>query len=197
MPYHSEIQLIAMTEPRRGLYRYFPFPPAARAELWGGSVIVALSLLGALWVLKCRFEALALERDSEIVEGKVVRLRVTKDVKNRPHYWAEYDGPLELQAVIPRREVELPKDHFDRLTEGGPIPLRVCRTDPANHQFVGEHPRLFLSTGAMLSCLTVLALSALAGLMNLWWWCVSRNAAPIQVVVLALKSERAGRSGAG
>jgi hypothetical protein len=162
IPHASEIQLFTAAEPRRGLCRYFPFPPATRAELWGGVVMIALSLLGAIWVLKCRVEALALEQDSEIVEGTVVRLRVTKDVKNRPHYWTEYDGPLDLQTVILRREVELPKDHFDRLKERGTVPLEnlphgprqspVCRRASATFSEYWGHAVVPDCSGAVGAC---------------------------------------------
>ena len=174
IPSRSEIHLFATGGPRRGLFRLFP--PATRSELWGGLAFLVLSLLGAPWVLKCRSEALALEQDSVNVEGKVVRLWRTKP-KNRTHYRVEYEypAPPEAHPAVFRDKAELDEQHFIRLKEGGPIAVKVCRTDPANHQVVGESPRVFLDTAATVFCLGLLALLALAGVINLWWWWISRR----------------------
>jgi HNH endonuclease len=66
MPSRSEIHVVATSEPRRGQWRWFP--PATQAELWTGLVFIILPLFGAAWVIHCRSEALALERDSITVE---------------------------------------------------------------------------------------------------------------------------------
>ena len=184
IPSRSEIHLFATGESPRGLFRFFP--PATRSELWGGLAFLVLSLLGAAWVLKCRFEALALQQDSVNVEGKVVRLWMTKP-KNRTYYHVEYQYPAPPEGDTPlfRDKAELDEQHFIRLKEGGPITVKVCRTDPANHQVVGESPRVFSSTAAMLFSLGLLALLALAGVLMLWWWWICRlKPGPAQVFVL-------------
>src|SRR5262245_6206196 len=92
-------------------------------------------------------------------------------------YCVEYDYPALPEAGPPtfRNKTELPREYFDPLKEGGPIATKVCRTDPANHQVAGQPPRTFSSTAATLFCLGLLALLALAGAINLWWWWVSRR----------------------
>jgi hypothetical protein len=158
----SEIHLFETGEPRRGLFRFFP--PATRSELWGGLAFLVLSLLGTACVLKCRAEALALEQDSVNVEGRVVRLWTTKP-KNRTYFRVEYEYPAQPNADTPtfQDKAELDEQHFQRLKEGGPIAVKICRTDPANHQVGGESPRVFSSTAATLVCLGLIALLALAG----------------------------------
>jgi len=90
--HHTEIRLFATGEPPRGMYRLFP--PATRTELWAGLGFLGVALLGAAWVLKCRFDALALEQDPVIVEGKVVQLW---KAPNRRHWYYhvgyEYPAP--------------------------------------------------------------------------------------------------------
>jgi hypothetical protein len=176
VPPLSEIHLLATDEPRRGLFRFFP--PATRSELWGGSIFLILSLLGAAWVLKCRAEALDLEHDSVIVDGKVLRLWKTKP-KNRTYFRVEYEYPASLKAGTPmfRDTAEVDEQQFNGLKEGGPIAVKVCRTDPSNHQVVGESPRVFLNKAAMVFCLGLIALLALAGVIMLWWWWISRRKA--------------------
>jgi hypothetical protein len=172
------------------MFRFFP--PATGAELWAGLVLIALSLLGAAWVIKCRAEALALEHDSVNRVGKVMRLWKTPN-HGGWYYRVEYEyaAPPELDVQIFRNATELPKEHFDRLHEGGPITVKVCRTDPANHQVVGERHRVFSSTAVLFFNLGLLALLALGGIMNLWWWWIShRKLGPAQVVVLHMKIAR-------
>jgi hypothetical protein len=181
---HSEIHLFATGEPRRGLFRLFP--PATRSELWGGLACVVLALLGAAGVLKCRADALALEQDSVNVEGKVVRLWTTKP-KNRTYFHVEYEYPARAEADTPtfQDKAELDEQHFHCLEVGGPIAVTVCRTVPANHQVVGESPRVFSSTSATLFCLGLLALLAVMGAIMLWlWWLCRRQPQAAQVFVL-------------
>jgi hypothetical protein len=127
-------------------------------------------------VLKCRAEALALEQDSVTVEGKVVQLWTTR-LKNRTCFQVAYEYPARPEADGPpfRDTAEVDEQHFRQLIEGAPIALKVCRTDPANHQVVGEPPRVFSSTAATLLCLGFLALLALAGVIMLWWWWICRR----------------------
>jgi hypothetical protein len=169
----SKIHMFAAGEPHRGMYRYFP--PATRAELWGGLAFIVLPLLGAVWVLTCRSEALALEHNSVNVEGTVARLWVTYDVKKRPHFHVayEYVAPAGDDLPVFRNEVEFSERRFAELKRGEPIILKVCQTAPANHQVVGTPPRIFLSAGTSLFCLGILSLLALAGTIMLWWWWVS------------------------
>jgi hypothetical protein len=132
---------------------------------------------------------LALERDSVIVEGKVLRLRTNAHRRYGHHVAYEYSAPPELEARTFQGETNrLPKEHFDRLKEGGPIAVTICRTDPANHQVFGEPPRSFASAAALAFSLGILALLGLAGVINLWWWVSRGRDRPAQVLVLDLKS---------
>jgi hypothetical protein len=169
---HVSIRLFAAGQQPRGLYRYFP--PATRAEFWAGTALLVLSLLGTAWVIKCRCEALALEQDPVNVEGKVLRLWTTQE-RRRVHYHVEYEysAPADVDTKVLRDWTELPEVYFKRLKEGGPVGIKVCRTDPGNHQVAGERPRVFSSSAAMFFCLGVLAILALAGVLNLAWWWIS------------------------
>ena len=186
--HHTDIHLFATREPPRGMYRLFP--PATRTELWAGLGFLAVALLGAAWVLKCRSDTLALEQDPVIVEGKVVQLWKAPN-RRRWHCYVryEYPAPPQMDAHVFRNETELAELHFNRLQEGGLVAVKVCRTDPANHQVVGEHARIFSSTAAMYLCLGLLALLATAGVFNLWWWWVScGKPGPTRVYVLGVKN---------
>jgi hypothetical protein len=172
MPAQISLRLFRAGQPPRGLYRFFP--PATRTEFWAGSILVALALLGTAWVTKCRCEALALEQESVNIEGKVVR-RWTTQERRRVRYRVEYEYPAsgEVDGRVFRDWTELPEEYFKRLQDGGPISVTVCRTDPGNHQVTGEAPRVFSSSAAMYFCLGVLAVLALAGVLNLAWWWIS------------------------
>src|SRR5215813_6565540 len=123
---HSEIHLFATAAPRRWLSRYFP--PATRAELWAGLSFMAASLFGSAWVMKCRYEALALAHDSVNVDGNVVELWKTKARRSwRCHVQYEYSAPEKANAQTFRNETELPEEYFDHLWKGGPIAVKVCR----------------------------------------------------------------------
>jgi hypothetical protein len=184
VPSSSGIFLVRTSEPRRGLFGLFP--PATRTELWGGLAFLGLSLLGAAWVLWCRSQALALEQDSVHVEGTVVRLWTTRP-KGRTYYRVEYEytAPSRPGTPLYRHEAEVDKGHFDQLQVGGPIDVKVCRTDPANHQVAGEAPRVLASAVVLYACLGLLTLLALGGIVNLWWWWIwRRRPPPRQVFVL-------------
>jgi hypothetical protein len=163
----------ATGKPDHWLFRYFP--PGGPAELWGGLVLIGVSLLGAAWVIKCRSDALALERDGVTVEGKVLRLWVTTGKGSSFYVAYEYPVPPELEAHTFLGETRLDQEQFAKLKEGGPVAVRVCRTDPANHQVLGEPHRVFASIAALAFCLGFLALLALAGVVNLWWWWICRG----------------------
>jgi len=183
----GEIDLHATSWPRSVMARLFP--PATRTELWAGLALVVLSVLGAVWVVKCRSNALALEQNSRTVAGNVVRLWMTEAKKGwRYHVEYEYIAPSEVVLHPLRNEAELPKDYFERLREGGSIAVQVCRSDPANHQVVGAHPPVFSSASATFVYLSILTLLALSGTINLWWWWVShRGPRRAQVWILRLK----------
>jgi len=185
----AEAHLPRAGAPRWGLYRLFP--PATRAELWAGVTLIVVSLLGAGGVVKGRSDALALEQDAVYVEGTVVRRWMTP-AKNSWHYHVEYEYPAP-SAADPQAfhdTARLSEEYFNRLREGGPIVVAVCRGDPANHQVVGESPCLFASATATLVSLIFLALLALAGVINLWWWSISRvEPRPVVVAVLAAKND--------
>jgi hypothetical protein len=167
----SEIRVFATVEPRRGLFGLFP--PATRAELWTGLVFLVSSLLGAAWVLKARSDALALEHDSVNVEGKVLQLWKTQARRGwRHHVEYEYSAPPQINAHILRNQTELPEEHFNGLNEGGPIAVKVCRTNPANHHVAGDRLRIYSDAVATAFALGLLGLLALGGAINLWWWLV-------------------------
>ena len=171
--FFAEIRRLPAGESSRGSFKYLP--PATRAELVLGSALIALSLLGVWWAFQCRSAALALERDSVIVEGKVLRLWVTRG-KSHTHHVA-YDYPAAPQAGAPglQGEDELAEKLFNRLEEGGPIAVTVCRTDPANHRVSGGRPRAFSEAWSFPGALGVLSALALAGAINLWWWWACRR----------------------
>jgi hypothetical protein len=185
----SEFHLLATNPPEYSHWFLRLFPPASRAELWGGLALIGLSMLGAAWVIKCRSDALSLERDAVTVEGKVLRLWVTTGKGSGLHVAYEYPDPLELGARTFRDETKLDDEHFALLKEGGPVAVDVCRTNPANHQVVGKDRRVLASNAALVFCIGLLALPALAGVINLWWWCVShRKPGPCQVFILSVKT---------
>src|SRR5262245_41882829 len=104
-------RLFATGEPRHGLFRFFP--PATRAELWGGLAFIALSLLGTAWVIKCRFEALALERDAVTIDGTAVRLWLTPGRGSGVHHVAyEYPAPWGEEARTIRGEITVSDERF-------------------------------------------------------------------------------------
>jgi hypothetical protein len=177
LPARDEIPPPAAAGPFRGLFR--DFPPATRAELWSGVVLIALSLFCAAWLIKWRFDALALERDSVTVEGKVLRLWTTR-ANNGPAYRVEYEysAPLEAEPRVFREQVQLYEEYFNALREGGPIAVTVCRTDPTNHRVLGEAPRASSSIAALVFGLTFVAFLALVGGFNLWWWICRRKPEP-------------------
>jgi hypothetical protein len=165
------------------------FPPASRAELWGGLALIGLSMLGVAWVIKCRSDALALERDAVTVEGKVLSLWVTTGKGSSLHVAYEYPDPLDLEARNFKGETKLDNEHFALLKVGGPVAVDVCRTSPANHQLVGQDRRVLASNAALVFCIGLLALPALAGVLNLWWWWVSRRMPrPVHVFVMTVKT---------
>jgi hypothetical protein len=166
-----KMYLFATAAPHRGLFRLLP--PATRAELWAGLVLIGLSLLGTAWLLKCRSDTLALEQDSVTVKGRVLRLWITTGKGASFHVAYEYPASTGGDAQVFRNEIVMSEKRFDALKEGGPIAVMVCSTNPANHQVVGERPRTWSSSAAVLLYLGFLALLTLAGVVNLGWWWVS------------------------
>jgi hypothetical protein len=181
------IQLVATSPPPRGLFRFLP--PATRAELWGGIAFLTLALLGAAWVLKCRSDALALERDNVTVSGKVLRLWVSTGKGSHKHVAYQYPAPSDAETRTFHDDSQISDEAFARLKEGGPIAVKVCRTDPTIHQIAGGSGPAMASTAAMYLCLGVLAFLALMGVINLgWWWKCRRNPPPAQFVVVSMQS---------
>src|SRR5262245_25703244 len=123
-PSRSALYSLMAAAPAHWLFRVFP--PATRAELWGGLALLVLSLLGGAWVLKCRSDDLALEQDSVIVQGKVLRLWVTSGKRSSTcHVAYEYQAPGEAKARTFQGETRLDDEHFARLTEGGLLAVKV------------------------------------------------------------------------
>jgi hypothetical protein len=172
--YHRELHLVAITQARHWFGRFVP--PATRAELWGGLGFILVSIVGAIWVMKCRSDALAFEQDNVTVEGTVLRKWVSAGKGQTKYITYEFTAGPEGEA--PRMihgNTIVNGAYFERLKPGSPISIQMCRTDPANHEVVGGQGHLFSSGGAVLVCLGVLALLALAGAINLWWWWVCRR----------------------
>jgi hypothetical protein len=181
--------VFAIVEPRRGLFGCFP--PATRAELFGGLLFLFLSLLGTAWVIKCRSAALALEGDAAIVDGTVVRLWITTGKGSGVHHVAyEYALPPLPAAHSFHGETRLSDEQFARLRQGGPIAVRMCRSDPANHRLAIEAAPVLASTAALAFSLALLAVLALAGGINLWWWWVCRGKpASAQLIIFGTETE--------
>jgi hypothetical protein len=188
-----EVHVFGTGEPPHGFGRFFQ--PATCAELWAGLSLVGLSLLGAAWVIHGRSAVLALERDPVRVDGRVVRLWVTKE-NNGHHYRVEYEYAAEAGGRVFRGETQLLPAHYDMLREGGPIAMNVSRSDPANHQVIGGRPPMFASAESMRVPLGFVGLFAAAGAVNLWWWWVSRGTAGL-AGVLVVGTVAGRRTGAG
>jgi len=172
--FRRDIYLVATSQPRHWFARFFP--PATRLELWGGIGFILVAVIGAVWVMKCRSDALALERDPVTIDGTVLRKWVTYG-KGAGKYVA-YEYTADTESGVPRTihgDARVNESHFERLKVGGPIGITACRTDPANHVVVGGPGRIFSSSGAVVACLCFLAFLALVGAVNLWWWWVCRR----------------------
>src|SRR5262245_48697321 len=173
--YRRDICLVATTQPRHWFSRFFP--PATRLEFWGGIGFILVAIVGAIWVMKCRSDVLALERDPVTIDGTVLRKWVTSGQPAGKYVAYEYTADTESR--VPRTihgDARVNDAYFERLKVGGPIGITVCRTDPANHEVVGGPGRIFSSSGAVVACLCFLAFLALVGAVNLWWWWVCRRA---------------------
>jgi len=171
--FFAQIRVVSAGELSRGLFRYLP--PATSAEFLLGAALIVLSLLGAGWAFQRRADALALERDSIIVEGKVVKLWIThgKGVHFRVTY--QYPESGDLATLMFQGEDALPEREFHQLDVGGPLAVKVCPADPANHLIHGARPRPFSNPAGFPIALAVLVAMALAGIINLgWWWACRR-----------------------
>jgi hypothetical protein len=163
------------------------FPLGGPEELWGGLALVIIPALLAALAIKWRSEAIALEQDPVTVEGKVLRLWTTPAKGSRtPHVAYEYPAPPGSAPQTFQGEGRIKDALFARLKEGAPITVKVCRTDPGNHQVVGEFPPRLSSTSFTV-WLVILALPALGGINCLWWWWVCRGL-PRPTSVLCLGS---------
>jgi len=173
----EHVQPLAGGAPRPDPGRWFR--PATRAELWTGLALITLALLGSGWVLKGRADARALEQDPVRVEGKVVRLWVTRE-NNGPHCRVEYEYAIPpAGAQVVRDETQLVKGHYDMLREGGPIVVAVCRTDPANHLVIGGRPPALATAETQRVSLGFLGLLGLCGATSVWaWWVSGRKPRP-------------------
>jgi hypothetical protein len=172
--FRRDIYLVATSRPRHWFARFFP--PATRMELWGGIGFILIAIIGAVWVLKARSDALALERDPVTIDGIVVRKWVTHGKGAGKFVAYEYTAGTEGKA--PRTfhgDARVNDAYFERLNLGGSIGITACRTDPANHYAVGGPGRVFSSVTAVVVSLCVLAFLALVGGVHLWWWWVCRR----------------------
>jgi len=186
--FRQEIHVLATAAPRHWFGRFFP--RATRSELWGGLGFIFLSILGAVWIVKCRADALALERDNVTVEGTVFRKWVSTGKGSTKYIAYEFAAGSEGEA--PRTihgDTRIDAAYFESLKPGSPISIKMCRTDPDNHQVIGGQGHFISSSGAMFVCLGVLALLALAGAINLWWWWVCRRL-PLRTNVFIVDANR-------
>src|SRR5438067_274073 len=157
----------------RGLFRYLP--PATSAEFLLGLVLLVLSVSGARWAFRCRAAALALERDAIVAEGKVVQLWTTHGRGVRYHVAYEYPASADVATLLFQGEDEIPEKEFRRLEVGGPLAVKVCPADPANHLIHGARPRAYSDPVGFWIVLAILVGVALAGIVNLGWWWTCRR----------------------
>jgi hypothetical protein len=120
------------------------------AELLLGLALVLLSLLGTWHVLKGRSDALALERDPVVVQGKVLGLWVTtgKGAAHRVRY--EYSAATDNGLLVQRQETNVPEKYYLRLEVGGPVPVVYCRANPAHHLLESQYGFILSFPGADL-----------------------------------------------
>jgi hypothetical protein len=132
---------------------------------------VFLSIIGAACLIKARSDAIALERDSTIVEGTVV----ARWVAGRRHVVAyEYHAP---NGSVHGGQARVTVEHYGRLRVGGSLSVMVCRSDPANHQVVGAYPRIFSTRATVPFYAGVLIVLAGVGVALLWLWWASAGRA--------------------
>ena len=172
--FQQDVFLVARSQPRHWFARFFP--PATRMELWGGIFFILIAIMGAVWVMKARSDALALERDPVTIDGTVLRKWVTHGKGAGKYVAYEYTAATEGGAQRTfHGDARVNDTYFERLKVGGPIGIAACRTDPANHFAVGGPGRVFSSGLAVVVSLGVLAFLALVGAVHLWWWWVCRR----------------------
>jgi hypothetical protein len=112
-----------------------------------------------------------------MVDGKVVRLWETSGKGAGWHVAYEYPASADAGApVLQSEDLLQTAGDFSRLKVGGPIAVRVCRADPANHLANGAPQRAFSNPVSYPIALAVVATLALAGIANLgWWWACRRR----------------------
>jgi hypothetical protein len=161
--YQYEMHLDAASTPYRGSAR--TAPRATSAGFWCGLGLVFLSIIGAACLIKARSDAVALERDSTIVEGRVL----ARWVDGRRHVIAYvYHAP---NGTVHSSEARVTPEHYAGLRVEGSISVKVCRSDPANHQVVGAFPRVFSTRATVPFYTGVLIVLAAVGVTCLWlWW---------------------------
>jgi hypothetical protein len=148
--------------------------PVSRAELLLGLALILLSLLGTWYVFKCRSDALALEGDPVVVQGKVLALWVTTGKGSHHHVRYEYAASTEDGLLVQRGEAYVSEKDYRRLEVGGPVPVVYCRTNPANHVLKCLPAGMSANWWAVLVYLVMMGLLAAAGCINLWAWWVAR-----------------------
>jgi hypothetical protein len=136
--------------------------------------LIVFSLFGAKWAFQLRSDALALEADSVIVEGRVVRFWITHGKGTHHHVAYQYPATADAGARLLQGEAVLPERQIVQLEVGGPLPVKVCRSDPANHLVPGATQRAFSHPAELPIALGFLAMLALAGAVNLGWWWIGR-----------------------
>jgi hypothetical protein len=108
-----------------------------------------------------------------IIEGKVVRLWISHG--KGAHYHVAYQYSATAGARVLQGEVEIPEREFQRLEVDGPLGVKVCRADPANHLVHGATQRTSSDPAELAIALGLLGMLGLAGVFNLWWWWACRR----------------------
>src|SRR5947209_5792520 len=126
--------------PPRGSFQNLS--PIAMAGLGVGVLLILIALIGAQWAWQRRSAAQALQTDSTITTGKVTRLWVTG-----PEYHVAYQYPTNERTID--GESEIAEREYKRLEVGGPVAVKVCRSDPALHLVHGARPPAFSGAAAL------------------------------------------------
>jgi hypothetical protein len=136
-------------------------------SFWCGLILVLLSIVGTACLIKARCDAVALEEDALDVEGTVIG-KWYKPSRCMIAYEFSVNGSFF------RDEARVTPEHYARLKAGGPVSVKVCRGDPANHQVVGAFPRVFSTRATVPFYAGMLMLLGGGGIVCLWLSWASR-----------------------
>ena len=112
-----------------------------------------------------------------IVEGKVLRLWTSRGKGTHHHVAYAYAAVADSGERVLQGEDTIPATEFNRLEIGGPLAVKVCRTDPVNHIIPMARARAFTDPWGFPIALIFLGILGLAGIVNLGWWWACRGPA--------------------